>query len=214
MIDQRNHFENNFDSWHLTQFMLSKLFNCLNVHGLKSPLKIIKAFPNIISDKFNNKLPPEVKRLASIIAEKTGQAKKKVVSGLLSLFKINSPTLRVSEIDMNVLVKDAMQDLLYQPARQIIQILKRLHRIQGLKTLIKQLLFSLLNNVMKFSVYKKHAIISPGFGSLENEYVINIKDNGIGLNMKYEENIFNPFFRLRQNTDFIGNGLGLIIIKQ
>ena len=44
--------------------------------------------------------------------------------------------------------------------------------------------------------------------------VIEVKDNGIGFDQKYSEQIFQMFARLHNKNDYDGTGVGLSIVKK
>ncbi len=50
--------------------------------------------------------------------------------------------------------------------------------------------------------------------SHQNYYLIEVKDNGIGFEQKYSEDIFNIFTRLHRSAEYMGSGVGLSIVKK
>ena len=77
--------------------------------------------------------------------------------------------------------------------------------------LIKYTLFNVLNNAFKYSV---------GFGNVklnllskDNQAIIEVIDNGIGIPDEDQSKLFNTFYRASNSNGIQGTGLGLYIIK-
>ncbi|MGZ4060402.1 MAG: sensor histidine kinase, partial [Bacteroidia bacterium] len=85
--------------------------------------------------------------------------------------------------------------------------------IKGDYSQIFQLFQNLISNAVKFQNKKSPEIIISMIdkGAL---YTFSIKDNGIGINPKYFDKIFEPFQRLHTQQEFSGTGLGLSICKR
>jgi signal transduction histidine kinase len=92
--------------------------------------------------------------------------------------------------------------------------------------LIRPLLANLISNALKYSKKDIDPVIQirceitdirvPANGKeSEDKYCrIYIKDNGIGFDQKYAEQIFHMFKRLHLNTEFEGTGIGLALCKK
>ena len=48
----------------------------------------------------------------------------------------------------------------------------------------------------------------------EDSWIISVKDNGIGFDMKYHSRIFEIFQRLHRAEDFPGTGIGLALVSK
>ena len=79
---------------------------------------------------------------------------------------------------------------------------------------MKQVLFNLLANALKFTQTRERAIIEVGQTTLDGEPVIFVRDNGVGFNMKFAEKLFGLFQRLHRQEDFEGTGVGLAIVQR
>jgi len=80
-------------------------------------------------------------------------------------------------------------------------------------TLIKQVITNIISNSLKFTRNKDVGIIKVGYSFENNENVFYIKDNGVGFDMKFSENLFGMFQRMHSIDDFEGSGVGLAIVK-
>ena len=88
-----------------------------------------------------------------------------------------------------------------------------LPNIIGNKTQISQLFQNLISNGFKFKG-EKPAIVEVSSRELAHHYEFQIKDNGIGISPKYQEQIFIIFKRLHTRDKYEGTGIGLAICKK
>ncbi|MEM6812697.1 MAG: ATP-binding protein, partial [Pseudomonadota bacterium] len=56
--------------------------------------------------------------------------------------------------------------------------------------------------------------IHIGYDETPSEYVLFVKDNGMGIDLKYQYQIFRPFKRLHSADQIEGTGLGLTICQK
>lgn len=86
----------------------------------------------------------------------------------------------------------------------------------GNKRQLVQLFQNLIGNSIKYrkpnEQLKIH--ISAQKDEENNEYIFSIKDNGIGMERKYGEKIFEIFKRLHTIDEYAGTGIGLAIVKR
>ena len=76
---------------------------------------------------------------------------------------------------------------------------------------LKQLLSNLVSNALKFT--KNEPKIEIGCRTVGSEFIVFVKDNGIGLNEAYSDKIFQLFRRLDVTAQHEGAGIGLTICK-
>jgi len=80
------------------------------------------------------------------------------------------------------------------------------------KHLLKNILVNLLSNAIKFS--PEDSIIHVNCTITENEIVLSIKDNGIGISQEDKQHLFQRFFRAKNAFNIQGTGLGLHIVAK
>ncbi len=79
-----------------------------------------------------------------------------------------------------------------------------------------EVFFNLINNAIKFSSknIKEHPRVQVGYAAQEADHKFFVKDNGIGIDPKYHEQVFGLFKRLHTDKEYEGTGAGLSIIKK
>jgi signal transduction histidine kinase/CheY-like chemotaxis protein len=88
---------------------------------------------------------------------------------------------------------------------------------QGDKARLRQILFNLLNNAVKFTSQGHIEVyLSEKVGVEKNTLTIRVKDTGIGIAPEAQTRIFKPFEQAESSTTrrFGGTGLGLAIVKE
>jgi len=80
------------------------------------------------------------------------------------------------------------------------------------QNLLKNCVINLISNAVKYS--GENTMIQFNSFLKDNELVIDVKDNGIGIPTTDQHNLFEPFFRAHNTGDIPGTGLGLNIVKR
>ncbi len=78
--------------------------------------------------------------------------------------------------------------------------------------LLKNCLFNLISNAIKYS--GEHTFIEFTTEITDKEYLITVKDNGIGIPPEDQPTLFQPFFRAHNTGTIPGTGLGLNIVRR
>ncbi|MCH7591072.1 hypothetical protein IIB34_08580, partial [PVC group bacterium] len=79
-----------------------------------------------------------------------------------------------------------------------------------------EVFLNLINNGIKFSSKDNpgHPCVEVGYESEADNHKFFVKDNGIGIDPKYHDQIFGMFKRLHSNAEYEGTGAGLGIVKK
>jgi light-regulated signal transduction histidine kinase (bacteriophytochrome) len=81
---------------------------------------------------------------------------------------------------------------------------------------MRQVFQNLISNSLKYVSTEERVVpqIKITVESVNNEWMIAIKDNGIGIDSQYFDKIFIIFQRLHNKDDYSGTGIGLAITKK
>jgi light-regulated signal transduction histidine kinase (bacteriophytochrome) len=73
---------------------------------------------------------------------------------------------------------------------------------------------NLIGNAWKFTGKREKACLEFGASSEEGVVVYFVRDNGAGFDMAYVSQLFTPFQRLHQTSEFAGTGIGLATVQR
>jgi light-regulated signal transduction histidine kinase (bacteriophytochrome) len=152
-----------------------------------------------------------------------------LVNDLLKFSKHTNDVYGFERTDLNEVLADVLSDIEDAIQKKEAKIHSdELPVIWAVPSQIRQLFQNLISNSLKFSkegfipeIYiKTEKIQEPPIQALNGElvnntfYKIHIRDNGIGFDPKYAEDIFVVFKRLHSYHEFEGTGIGLSICKK
>ncbi len=195
---------------------LKQNFISLMSHDLKTPVaKIAGLADNMLTQ--SQFASPEGERNLNSIMDSTKELNKFITS-ILDLTKIESRnlTLNMSNKDVNTTVEKVVENLRYEASSQNVAVevdLGPLYPIQYDQNLIDRVLSNLLENSIKYSGVGSAVFVRTWDD--EKWVYIEIKDNGVGIPPEDLGNIFEKFYRVKNDASHSikGTGLGLYLVK-
>jgi signal transduction histidine kinase len=119
-------------------------------------------------------------------------------------------------VDLGKIVRETLDEMrpLLEETKASVEV-KALPVVSGDAFQIKQLFLNLLGNAVKFRNAARPLRIEVGEEKgLAGFHEIHVKDNGIGFEPKYADQIFVPFKRLHTQFEYQGTGIGLAICRK
>lgn len=179
-------------------------------HDLRSPLCSIQGLINLLKGETDIQI---IQEYAQMI-EQTVIKSDFFIQSILDHSKMLHADLQVTEVDLKKLFLQCYQELKYIINFQDIKFVvnqsgsfKFYNDEFRLTTVIR----NLISNSLKYN-NNSDAYIVCDIEINENQAIINIEDNGIGIEEKYINRIYDMFFRGTVKSS--GSGLGLYIVKQ
>lgn len=183
-------------------------------HDLKAPLLSIGKLLEYLALDYSAHLDEDGLELLSHIQDKSHEVLS-IIDHLLEFSRMCEMPLTSAAINLETLFLQVFNELKEQQGpRQIELILGRLPEIHGDPFLIKLLLTNVLSNAIKYTGGRDIAVIEASSREQGNEYLVSIKDNGIGFDMRYASRLFKVFQRLHSQEEFPGSGVGLAICQR
>jgi len=183
-------------------------------HDLRAPVRTINSFMNILFEDFGEQFSAGAVDYLQRI-KRAGNKLDHLIEDLLELSRVTRTEMLRRRVDISKIVAEEIQILKeMNPERKIeIQIADDLES-WGDEGLIKILFQNLLSNAWKYTAQNKNPIIEIGRINKNVSNSFYVKDNGIGFDMKYSDQLFQPFQRLHTDEEFEGNGVGLATIMR
>jgi len=116
---------------------------------------------------------------------------------------------------MNQVVAKAIDQVMQTPTKQAIEWkINPLTETFADENLLLLVWINLIDNAVKYTRNVNPAIIEIGIINNATETIYYIKDNGVGFDMKYAQNLFGVFQRLHTDAEFEGTGIGLANVSR
>ena len=192
-------------------------------HELKTPVTSIKGYVQLLLAMFRDhdvnkeKIPTKDIQTSLATIDKQIIKLNRLMSELLDLSRIDSGKLelKMQNFDLNDLVKETVDDVQQMTKHEILIDNKADCKLFGDKDRIGQVLSNLLTNAIKYSP-KTNSIQVNVRQPSQNIISISVKDQGIGIDKKDHEKIFERFYRVEGKTEqtYPGFGIGLFIASE
>lgn len=186
-------------------------------HDLKEPLRGIESFSKFLLDDCWDSLDDQGKDYLKRISVGANRMKN-LIDDLLAISRITRTKRPHTSIDTGEMVREATQriELIIEERGVQLKIREDLPVIFGDKVKLIEVFYNLILNAIKYNDKEKPIIeIDSPVPQPDNEVIIWVKDNGIGIDERYYEEIFNIFKRLHTREEYGGGtGAGLAIVKR
>ncbi len=183
-------------------------------HDLQEPLRMVSSFSQLFYDRYKDQV--DDKGLSYLnFANDGAQRMQKMLEDLLEYSRIGSNKEDPKPCDLNEILDKAIANLkiFIDDKAAEVRVGKGLGEIQGIESQIIRLFQNLIHNGLKFNESKKPRVTIEREENSE-DLVIQVIDNGIGIDPDYHEKVFSIFHRLHTNETYSGNGMGLAICKR
>ncbi|MBI9066644.1 MAG: PAS domain S-box protein [Salinivirgaceae bacterium] len=210
-----------------TRLQLTKAYNNLKAvnneleafaysvsHDLRAPLTRINGFSNAIINAVDEPLDTKIKHYLNRI-QVSSQQMASLIDDLLKLSRISKVNIEIEKVDISKIASEIITDLVEDK-----KYINHKYLVNNNltcfcdKQLIKVLLLNLISNAFKFSSKVSKPFIEIGAVIINNAESIYVKDNGVGFDMNYKNQLFAPFSRLHTDEEFDGTGIGLATVQR
>lgn len=183
-------------------------------HDLRTPLRAITSFSEILLTDTRKKLDSEEQGYLKRVVN-AGKRMSLLIEDILQLARIAREDFKPETVNLSHLVHHSVEQLkIAYPDRQIdIKITENI-TCQGSPSLLSLLIDNLIGNAWKYTSFQEHASVEFGMEERDNKRVYYVKDNGIGIDSRYLDKLFKPFYRIASDEKFEGTGIGLAICKR
>ncbi|MBI4423457.1 MAG: PAS domain S-box protein [Elusimicrobia bacterium] len=185
-------------------------------HDLRAPLRSVHRFSELLLSRLGS-LPPET--AADFLRRIAGGAGKmdRLIQDLLVYGKIGRAEAKLESLPAGELVKEVVSSLaahIQECQAEVKDGFGVGPRVLGDRVLLTQVLTNLLTNAFKFVPPDRKPRVEVGFEERGRWVRVWVKDNGIGIDLRYRDRIFKVFERLHAGDEYPGTGIGLAIVSK
>lgn len=184
-------------------------------HDLRSPLRTIKAFSQILLAEYQTQLAPRAQDYLQRIVSGAGLMST-LIENLLDYSQLSRAKLQLEQVNLSAIVLAALAQVETELQQQNAQVtvVEPLPTALAHRATLVQILLNLLTNAIKF--------VAPGvkldlriWAETEADFVVlYMQDNGIGIAPENQEKIFGVFERLHSVETYPGTGIGLALVRK
>jgi signal transduction histidine kinase len=186
-------------------------------HDLKEPLRGIEAFSKFLVDDYRDKLDEEGRHRVDVIRN-SALRMQRLINDLLKFSRLGQQKNPFAPVGLNTMLMHVRVNLQYAlDAKKADLRVDKLPTVMCDATAMTEVFHNLISNAIKYND-KPHPVVEVGGAERKDpqtgqpEYVIHVRDNGMGIKAEYFEKIFQIFQRLQRDDE--GTGIGLTIVRR
>ena len=182
-------------------------------HDLQEPLRMVSSFMQLFEKKYAGIVDEAGKKYIHFAVD-GAERMKALIKDLLQYSRAGSGSLEIIQVNMNEVLKEVLllfKNEIYQVDAEIKY--GNLPTILAGKSAMIQLMQNLIGNALKYR-RKENPEVEISAEENEQEWIIHVRDNGIGIESQYFEKIFIIFQRLHNKDEYSGTGIGLSVCKK
>ncbi len=183
-------------------------------HDLQEPLRMITSFLAQLERKYGDELDDKAQKYIHFATD-GAKRMRQIILDLLDYSRVGKVDIEREEVDLN----------------EILDVVKRLHNklIEEKKAVVtwdkmpvisaaggpmQQLFQNLVHNALSYQKKGNKPAVKIWSEESEDHWKFYVRDNGIGIDPEYTDQIFNIFQRLHGRDEYSGTGVGLAICKK
>ena len=198
-------------------------------HDLRAPLRHIMGFVDLLKRRLDGQLDPTAASHLTVIGDAATRMNA-LIDDLLAFSQTSRTDMHQTAVDLDALAREAIADVGREArGRNIEWRVGPLPVVRGDRSMLRIALVNLLSNAVKYTQPRARAVIEVGVQPLEAveaaggppqprvpgpQVVLFVRDNGIGFDMRYADQLFGVFQRLHRAEEFEGHGIGLATVRR
>jgi len=184
-------------------------------HDLRAPLRAMSVYTKALQEDFGYLFAsePDAQVCVRRVAENCLRLDK-MIRDVLAYGRVARGKLEIHAVSLDALVAETLH---HYPALQAPNAridVSALGTVLGHEPSLIQILSNLLNNAVKFVAEGKTPEVKVWTEESEDDVILWVEDNGIGIDPTYQHRLFTMFERIHPNQAYEGTGVGLAIVRK
>jgi PAS domain S-box-containing protein len=183
-------------------------------HDLQEPLRMVSSYTQLLDRRYGEQLDQDAKDFIGFAVDGANRMQR-LIQDLLAYSRVTTKGQPLTPLDSHDPLGEAVANL--QAAIQengALVTTDELPRLRGDRGQLVQVFQNLIANAVKFHKPEEPPRIHVSAECTGTYWTFRVADNGIGIEPKYFDQVFQVFKRLHTRSEYAGTGIGLAICKR
>jgi signal transduction histidine kinase len=181
-------------------------------HDLQEPLRMVASYLDLLERRYGDRLDGDAREFIGYAVDGAARMKR-LINDLLAYSRVGSAPLALEDVDSSEIVRGVIQTLSLQLAELHGQVtFDALPRVHADPVQLARVFQNLVENAIKYrsrAAPRVRIVAEP----IESFWKFSVRDNGIGVDPRFSEKVFEIFKRLHGRDKYAGTGMGLAICR-
>ncbi len=188
-------------------------FASIASHDLQEPLRMVSSYVQLLEKKYKGKLDKDAEEFIYYAVD-GAKRMQRLINDLLTYSRVGTRAKPFTKTDVGAVLKDVLMNLQKAVEDSKAEIIYgKMPEIIADEGQLTQLFQNLIANAIKFHGERATKVHVSARQEQDN-WVLSVKDNGIGIEEKHKERIFQIFQRLHSRNEYEGTGIGLAVCRK
>jgi PAS domain S-box-containing protein len=183
-------------------------------HDLAEPLRMISSFVQLIAEEFGDRLGDRGREYVDFVLDGSARMRA-LIDDLLTYSRVGGDELTITGVDLGDVVRRVLQVLGEAVSETGAEVtVGELPEVAADAIKVEQVVQNLVSNALKFRRPGTRPRVSIGAERVSGAWQVTVADDGIGIDPRHAERVFEMFQRLHGRDEVPGTGVGLTICKR
>lgn len=174
---------------------------------------MVTSYLRLIEKRYGDALDEDGEELFEFAVDGADRMRE-MIDGLLKYSRVETGGDPLEPVDLDAVLEEAIEDLRVRIEETGAEIsAATLPRVRGDETQLRQLLENLLSNAIEYSDDEPPRV-DVSVERSESNWIVSIRDEGIGIDPEDTDRIFDVFQRLHGREEHSGTGIGLALCNR
>jgi PAS domain S-box-containing protein len=183
-------------------------------HDLKEPLILLSAYARMLGERHGDALDEEGRTFLGHVRDEAGRMKA-MIDDLLDYSRLQTSVEDTQTVELAQALDLALKTLAprIEETQTRVDVEGALPAVEGSAAQFERLFRNLISNALKFRG-DEPPVVTVSADQGDGEWIVSVRDNGIGIDPAKAGRIFDVFQRLHSQEEYAGTGMGLAICKR
>ncbi len=182
-------------------------------HDLQEPLRAVTSYTQLLAQRYQGNLDTKADKYINHIVDGASRMQQ-LINDLLAYSRLGTRAQEFEMADCNAAVQQSLCNLQIAIAeKKAVITCDAMPTVMADESQLVQLFQNLIANGIKFC-RQDIPLIQIAARRQEGEWLLCVRDNGIGIDPEYADRIFIIFSRLHSRREYSGTGIGLAMCKR